>query len=713
MLLRRKQFNRDLEEEIRIHIEMKECEQIQAGVAPEEAHYAAQRQFGNTLLLRERSRDMWGWNSFEELIQDLRYGLRMLVKNPGFTAVAVLTLALGIGANTAIFSFVDAVMLTRPPFPHPEQIVQLWEKSPQGDRNDISTLNFLDWKKQSTVFTAMAAQNWGAVTLTGTDRPVELRDGQVSAPFFDILGVKPMLGRTFAPDEDQLGKQFEVILSHRTWESRFGADPGIVGRSVSLNGEAYTVIGVMPPGTFDREGQDVWTPLAFGPKTMARDFLWMNAWARLKPGVTLQQAREQMKSISARIEHDYPLSNKGWSATVDRYEDRRVDDGIKKSLLVLFAAVAAVLLIGCVNLANLSLVRGAAREREVAIRLALGGGRVRLVRQFLTESVLLAGLGGIAGAALGWGLMVGLKAWIPLSRLPAEADVQLDGRVLMFTAATVIVTGILFGIAPALHNARVDLVGSLKEGGRGSTSGAGSKRVRNALVISEIALAFILLSCAGLLIRSFYQLQQVDPGFDSTDVITMWLPMSSTQYPDGPRIMNYQEQVMEKIQALPGVRQAAITIALPLEGWGYGMWFQIEGAPFIERAKRPSCGFKIVSPSYLSALGMRLLKGRWLSDADAPGTAPVAVINETMAKSYFKDQDPIGKRILIQQIIPGQAELGPEIPWQVVGVVADEKLWSLDASSSGLYVSYQQSLTAQTLLVVRAAMDPALLVKSI
>jgi predicted permease len=712
-LFRKSRVEQALSNELRFHLEKQIQEMVAKGMTPEEARYTALREFGGVDQIKEECRDMRRVNYIENLIQDVRYGLRQLRRSPGFTAVAVLTLALGIGANTAIFSFVDAVMLTRPPFPHPEQIVQLWEKPPEGDRNSISTLNFLDWKKQSTVFTAMAAQDWGSVTLTGTDRPVEMRDGQVSAPFFDILGVKPMLGRTFAPDEDQLGKQFEVILSHRIWESRFGADPGIVGRSISLNDEPYTVIGVMPPGTFDREGQDVWTPLAFGPKHMARDFHWMNAWARLKPGVTLEQAREQMKSIAARIEHDYPLSNKGWSATVDRYEDRRVDDGLKKSLLVLFAAVATVLLIGCVNLANLSLVRGAGRGREVAIRLALGGSRVRLVRQFLTESVLLAGLGGIAGAALGWGLMVGLKAWIPLTHLPAEADVQLDGRVLMFTAATVIVTGILFGIVPALQNARVDLVGSLKEGGRGSTSGGGRKRVRNALVVAEIALAFILLSGAGLLLRSFYQLQQVDPGFDSTNVITMGLPRSSTQYPDGPRMINYQEQVMEKIQALPGVRQAAITIALPLEGWGYGMWFMIEGAPFVERPNRPTCGFKIVSPSYLSAVGMRLLKGRWLSDADAPGTAPVAVINETMAKRYFKDQDPIDKRILIQQIIPGQAQLGPEIPWQVVGIVADEKLWSLDASNSGLYVSYQQSLMARTSLVVRAAMDPALLVKSI
>jgi len=647
------------------------------------------------------------------LTKDLRFALRVIRNSPGFTAVAILTLALGIGANTAIFSFVNAVLLKPLPFPHAERILNVWEKPPEGDRNGISTLNFLDWKSQNTVFTAMAAQAWGSVTLTGADVPVELRNGRVSAPYFDIFGAKPMLGRTFAPDEDQPGKQYEVVLSHRLWESRFGADPSLIGRSIRLNGSSYTVIGVMPPGVFDREWQDLWTPLAFEPKDMTRDYHWMISWAQLKPGLSLEQAREQMKAIAARIEHDYPQSNKGWSATVDRYQDQVVGAGLKRSLLVLLAAVGAVLLIGCVNLANLLLVRGAGREREVAIRSALGAGRARLVRQFLTESVLLAGLGGATGVAVGWGLMRGLKVWIPVSLLPAEADVQLDGHVLLFTAAIVIATGILFGIAPALHSAGVDLVGSLKEGGRGATSGTSRRKVRNTLVIAETALAFILLSGAGLLVRSFYQLAQVNPGFDSTNVITMWLPMTSEQYPDGPRIISYVGQVIEKLQAVPGVREVATTSGLPLEGWSEGMPFLIEGQPFVDLANRPAANYKRVSPSYLSALQMRLLKGRWLAETDTEGSVPVIVVNETMMKRYFKGQDPIGKRILIQQIIPGQPALGPEISWQVVGVVADEKTDGLDESSPGDYVSYKQSPTPHDALVVRGAMDPALLVKSI
>ncbi len=649
----------------------------------------------------------------DRLNNDVLFALRMIRKSPGFTGVAVLTLALGIGANTAIFSFVDAVLLKPLPFPHPERILNVWEKPPGGERNGISTMNFLDWQRQNTVFTAMAAQAWGAATLTGSDVPVQLRNGRVSASYFDIFGAKAMLGRTFAPGEDQLGKQYEVILSHRVWESRFGADTGIIGRTIRLNGAPYTVIGVMPPGVYDRDWQDLWTPLAFEPKDMTRDYHWMISWAGLKPGVTLQQARQQMNEIGARIEHDYPKSNKGWGVTVDRYQDRLVGDTDRQSLLVLLAAVGAVLLIGCVNLANLLLVRGAGREREVAVRSALGASRSRLMRQFLTESVMLACFGGTAGVAVGWGLMLGLKAWIPPSYLPAEADVQLNGSVLAFAAAIVIISGILFGIAPAFHGARADVVEWLKEGGRGATSGTGRRRVHNALVVAEIALAFVLLSGACLLIRSLYKLQNVDPGFDTTNVITMWLPMSSKQYPDGPRIISYIEQVTDKIRGVAGVREVATTSGLPLEGWSEGMPFMIEGQTFVDLANRPAANYKRVSPSYLSALHMRLLKGRWLAETDTEGSLPVIVVNETMVKRFFKGEEPIGKRVLIQQIIPGQPALGPEIPWQVVGVVADEKANGLDDSSPGDYVSYKQSPTPDTALVVQGAMDPIHLVKAI
>ncbi len=650
-------------------------------------------------------------NSF---LLDLRFAFRMIRNSPGFTVVSVLTLALGIGANAAIYSFVDGVLLKPLPYPHPEQILEVWEKPADGDRNGISTLNFLDWKNQNTVFTAMAAETGGSATLTGVDVPVQLRGSRVSARYFDIFGIKPFLGRTFAPNEDQPGKDQVVVLSNRIWQSRFGADRGILGRTIHLDSKPYTIIGVLPADDPHGRGwQDIWTPLAFQPQDMTRNFHWMRSWARLEPGVSLDQARTHMKSIAARIEHDYPDSNKGWSVTIDRFVDRVVDGDLRRSLLVLLAAVGAVLLIGCVNLANLLLARGASREREIAIRAALGAGRWRLVRQLLTESVVIACLGGTLGVALGYGLMRALKTWIPQFYLPAEAEVRMDARVLLFTAAVILLTGIVFGLAPALHAVRSDLAGSLKEGGRGATTGVARNRLRGALVIVEVALAFVLLSGAGLLIRSFYRLQQVDPGFETTNVVTMYLPMTDAQYPDGPHVINYLSEVMEKINAVPGVREAATTTALPLDGWGWGMPFLVQGQPFIDRAHRPGCFFKMVSPSYFRALGMRLLKGRALSETDTQGAVPAIIVNEEMVKRYFKNQEPLGSRILIQQIIPAKHELGPELPWEVVGVVADEKVGGLDDTSAGVYVSYKQSPTVDNGLVVRAAMDPNLLIKSI
>jgi len=648
------------------------------------------------------------------LSNDLRFALRMIRNSPGFSIVAVLTLALGIGANAAIYSFVDGVLLRPLPYPQAEGIIEVWEKRPDGGRNGNSTLNFLDWKNQNTVFTAMAAQTGGSYTLTGVDVPVQLRGSRVGAHYFDIFGIKPLLGRTFTPNEDEPGNERVVVLSNRIWQSRFGGDSSVIGRTIHLDNQPYSIIGVLPAeDPHGRGWQDIWTPLAFQPQDMTRNYHWMRTWARLKSSVSLEQARTQMKSIAARIEHDYPDSNKGWSVTLDRFIDRAVQDDLRSSLFVLLAAVGAVLLIGCANLANLLLARGASREREIAVRAALGAGRWRLMRQLLTESVLIACVGGTLGIALGYGLMRALKAWIPPFYLPAEADVHMDARVLLFTAAVILLTGILFGIAPALHAVRSNLAGSLKEGGRGATAGVARNRLRGALVVGEVALAFVLLSGAGLLIRSFYQLQQVDPGFETTNVITMYLPMANEQYPDAPHVTNYLSQIMEKINAVPGVRAAAVTTTLPLEGWGNGMPFLIDGQPYLDRANRPACFFKMVSPSYFPALGMHVLKGRTLSETDTQSAVPVLVVNETMVKRFFKGAEPLGKRIFIQQIVTAKPQLGPEIPWQVVGVVADEKVDGLDDTSPGVYVPYKQSAQVGDALVVRGNVDPNTLIKSI
>ncbi len=652
-----------------------------------------------------------------ELLQDLRYGLRTLAQNPSFTAVAVLTLAIGIGANTAIFSFVDGVLLKPLPYAEPDRIVLVLEKPPGGGRNGISTLNYLDWQKENHVFEYMAAQSGGSVVLTGVNEPVQLRGAVVSPHYFDIFGIKAVLGRTFLPEEEQPGKNNVAILSHALWESRFGSDPSLIGRTIILDGEPTTIIGVLPPGgAFDRAYAQIWRPLSFKPENMTRNFHWFSSFALLKRGVTLQQARAQMDTIGARIARDYPDSNKGWGVSIDPLSEMIVGKQMRQSLYVLLAAVGMVLLIGCANLANLTLARATARDREVAIRASLGAGRMRLVRQFLTENVLLSFCGGILGLAVGFVTMAGLKAAVPPFSFPREADISMDTRVLLFTLALSVLTGLIFGLAPAIQATRPNLAGSMKEGGRGASAGGARQRLRGALVVTEVALAFVLLTGAGLLIRSFFQMQQVDTGFDSTNVLTAGLPIPEKRFPDPAQLNIYLHQVLNNLTSLPGVRDAAVTSSLPMDGWGYGMPFQIADQPLVDRANRKACFFKMVSPSYFGTLAMRLRKGRLLSDRDVKGSPPVTVINETMARKYFPKRDPIGKRILIQEIVPGKTQLGNEIPWEVVGIVADEKVGSLDDKEDdnpGIYVSNQQSPTYYQALLVRAAMDPTTLQQAI
>jgi putative ABC transport system permease protein len=649
------------------------------------------------------------------MLRDVQYACRTLAKSPGFTVVSLLTLAIGIGANTAIFSFVDSALLKPLPYADADRIVRVLEKPPGFPRNGIATLNFLDWKNQNSVFDYMAPQSGGPLTLTGFGEPVQLRGARVGAHYFNIFGIKAVLGRTFAPDEDQRGKEKVAVLSHVTWVSQFGADPKLIGRTIRLDGQPYTVVGVLPEGgTFDRSFDQIWTPLAFEPENMTRNFHWFGSFAKLKAGVSLEKARAQMDTIGARIAQDYPDSNKGWGVVVERFADVIVDEDLRLSLYVLLAAVGMVLLIGCVNLANLMLLRGAARAREVALRAALGASRTRLVRQFLTESVLLSLTGGVFGIGLGYATMAALKAALPPYSLPAEVNVTMDGRVLLFALAISVLTGILFGLAPALGATKTDLVTSLKEGGGGTIGGARHK-LRGALVVAEVALAFVLLTGAGLLIRSFFQMQQADLGVDTTNVLTAGLPLSDKVYPDPVRLDSYLREIESNLQALPGVRDVAFASALPMQGWGYGMPFQIAGQAAVDRANRQACFFKMVSPSYFRAVGMRLRKGRGLSERDLPGAPPVAVVNETMVRKYFPKQDPIGQRIMVQQIIPGKTQLGPEVAWEVVGVVADERVTNLDnkRDNPGMYVTNEQSPVYFGGLVVRAAINPAGLEKAV
>jgi putative ABC transport system permease protein len=651
-----------------------------------------------------------------EIVQDLKFGFRSLLKSPGFAIVAIATIGIGIGANAAIFSIVDGILLKPSPFKEIDRMVRVLEKPPGGGRNGISTLNYLDWEKQNTVFQYIAAQSWGTVSLTGVETPVQVVSERVRAHFFDVFQGTPRIGRTFAEGEDEVGRDHVAVISNTFWVSQFGSDPAVLGKTMILDGEPYTVIGVMPPGRFDLTATKIWRPLSFPPANMTRDFHWFGAWALLKKGVSLQQARTQMDALAIRIAHDYPKSNKGWGIGIDSFASVAVGGDLKRSLYVLMGAVGMVLMIGCANLANLTLARGISREREVAIRAAIGAGRWRLVRQFLTESLLLSVMGGALGLAIGYGGFALLKAYMPDGTIPPNLEVSMDGRVFLFVAALSVVTGILFGIVPALKATKPDLTNSIKQGSPGSSPGHASRRFRGILVVAEVAVAFVLLAGSGLLIRSFFRMQGVETGFDSTNVVTAGLPIPDRRFRSETEFKLYLHQISDAVASVPGVRDVALTSALPLEGWGYGMPFQIEGTKTVDAANRPDCFFKMVGPSYFHALGMRLTRGRLLDDHDVAGAPPAAVINETMAKKYFPNENPVGKRIRVEKIAYAATKLGPEIPWEVVGVVADEKVENLGAQGNedpGMYVTTDQSPQTGQALVVRGKTESALLQRSI
>jgi putative ABC transport system permease protein len=649
------------------------------------------------------------------LLQDLRYAGRTLAKSPGFAAVALLTLALGIGANTAIFSFVDGLLLKPLPYKDADRIVRVLEKPPRGDRNGISTLNFLDWQKDNQVFDFMAAQGGGGATLTGVSDPVQLRGARVSARYFDIFGIQAAIGRTFRPDEDQLGKNKVVVLSHVLWVNQFGADPAIVNRTILLDNEPHTVIGVLPEGSaFDRAANQLWRPLAFEPSNMTRNFHWLVSFARLKSGISLEQARANMDAIGSRIEKDFPDSNKSWGVVTERYADTLIGPELRTGLLVLMTATGLVLLIGCANLANLALARGVSREREVALRAALGAGRWRLVRQFLTENILLSLCGGVLGIGIGYGTMKWLQLLVPPFSFAREAKIVMDVRVLLFALAISVVTGVLFGLAPAWQATSPDLAGSMKDGGRGTSGAASRKWLRDTLIVTEVALAFVLLVGSGLMMRSFFRLLNVDTGLESTNVLTIGMPIATTRFPDPARLNLYLREIRTAVETVPGVRETALSCAPPLQGTCYGMPMQVANRPVVDRANRQGGFYKVVSPSYFSTLGLKMLRGRALSDRDVKSAPPALVINERLARREFPNENPVGQRLLIQEIIPGKTELGPDIAWDIVGVVRDEKVQGMaDDRSAGVYVSNEQSPVYFMTLNVRAQIDPIALQKPI
>jgi putative ABC transport system permease protein len=629
------------------------------------------------------------------LMQDLRYGLRTLARSPGFTVVAMIVLALGIGANTAIFSVVDAMLLRPLPYADAGRLVFLSEHSEQVPDMSISYLNYLDWERQNSVFSQIAVFREDSLNLTGVDRPERVEVWSASRNFLTTLGVKPILGRDFLPEEDKPGANLAVLVSYGYWRQRYAGDPTVVGRTLTLDGEPATVVGILPPGFKFAYDASVYAPIGRDRQLqMARDnHSGTYGVARLKPGVTLEQARTQMLAIADRLAQQYPDTNKGNSVVVIPLRDELVQD-VRPALLVLLAAVGLVLLIACVNVANLLLARAAARKKEIAIRGALGASRTRVVRQLLTESLVLASMGGALGLLLGYWGIGGLTSLIPAD-FRNLIELRIDSGVLAFTLGVSLLTGLLFGLVPAFQTTRPDLNEALKEGGRSSTSGLQQHRFRSGLAASEVALSLVLLAGAGLVLRSVTKLLAVDPGFDAHNVLTLRISLPEARYPAGQQAALFFQHVLERVRPLPGVLSAGVVTPLPLTGQGWQTDFYIEGKPMPPPGQLPNSDFHTVDPGYFQTLKIPLLRGRYFTNTDTEKAPLVALINQAMAERYWPGQDPVGRRFHLEDWVT------------VVGIVGNTKQYGLDRPyKTEFYRPYLQHPLYYMTLAVRTGSNP-------
>jgi predicted permease len=727
---RRQDKHEELEQELQSHLQMAASDRIERGESTEKAQQAAGREFGNVSLVQQITRDQWGSLWLEEFLQDLRYGARMLRKNPAFTLVAILTLALGIGANTAIFSVVNGVLLNPLPYPHPEQLVTLHESKPNFEFGSISYPNFRDWQRDNHTFSSVAISRSYAFSLTGIGEAEQVRGRFISSDFFPTVGVNPVLGRNFGPGEDEIGAAPIALISAGLWKRKFGSSPDVLGKSITLDGRGYTVVGVVP-ANFDlllRNFQvaEIYVPIGqwnnpLLPKRGAG--LGVHGIARLKPGVSIEQARADMSEVTRNLAAAFPDDNKGVAATLRPLRQDMLGD-VQPILLVLFVAVAFVLLIACVNVANLLLARSTGRTREFAIRTALGAGQGRVIRQLLTESILLALVGGALGLALAsWGTQAALKH-LPAG-LPRAAAIGLDARVLIFTAAVSLLAGILFGLAPALKTRTPELHKTLKEGGRGASNARhGAQAV---FVVVEMAMALVLLIGAGLMIRTMARLWTVNPGFRPENVLTFSVslpPSMITARPDAIRAA--VRELDAKIAATPGVQSMSETWgAVPL-GSDDEQLFWLDGQPQPASQNEMSWTIDyIVEPGYLRTMGIPLQRGRFFTAQDNEHAPLVVVIDDVFARKYFGNQDPIGKRIVLNNHRSVRVQDESDGRAEIVGVVGHVNQWGLDSDDTHqlraeLYIPCMQMPDAFFSLVpngisvmVRAANSTAGLLDSI
>jgi putative ABC transport system permease protein len=701
----------DIDREMRVHVELQTEANIRAGMSPAEARAKAMQSFGNVNRAVDAAYDVRGGGLFETITQDIRYGVRMLAKHKAFTSVAVITLALGIGANTAIFSVVNELLLRPLAYRDAERIVMLWEVTPQGrHQNTTSRANFRSWRDQSTSYQHIAAFTDQRFNLTGDGEPEELSVQFATPEFFKVLGVDPILGRALLPEDAEAGKPPVAVLSYGLWQRRFGGQASVIGQPITLNGVKFLVIGVMP-ASFQfhikhRSGTgrpaELWTvlpmPTGAGANERGR---FLSVVARLKDGVPVDQAAAELRTIAARLSDEAPEFNKNYTGEVLPLREQFFGN-VRRPLWLMLGAVGFVLLIACANVANLLLSLATSREKEIAVRTALGARRMRIVRQLLTESLLLALLGSALGLGFAW---LGIKALMLISPrdLVSLQSVGLNVTVLLWTLGVSVLTGIVFGLAPALHISRLNLNDSLKEGGKSESGQAsGSRRLRNALVVSEIALAVVLLASAGLLIRSFIRLQQVDRGFNTDNLLTMVVRLPEARYREDAQLVTFFNQTLERVRALPTVRSAGMINFLPLYGGlGSSTGFKIEGQPEPPPGQGPTTDVRVADTGYFQAMGIPLLRGRNFSDSEHKEARHVILINEALARKYFANEDPLGQRLDVAMFDT------PTIT-EIVGVVGNVRYDSLiDESPPAVYFPHPELAYSFMTLVIRTDGDPA------
>jgi putative ABC transport system permease protein len=701
----------DLDQDIRNHIEIETRDNVARGVSPDEARRAAMLKFGNVTRVKEDTREVWSFVWLEQLLQDIRYGLRMLRKNPGFTAVVVMTLALGIGANTAIFSVVYAVLLRPLPYQDASRLVLLNETTPNVGTVSVSYPNFIDWRKQSQTFSQMAAVREVGFNLTGVVRPENLRSLAVSPTFLAILGVKPLLGRDFSAQEENAGTAPVVLVSYDMWQSHLGSDPDVVGKTMLLDGRAFMIVGVLPADFRWLDKTDVIEPIGVwatnNPDATNRGERGdTSVVGRLAPQIAFRQAQTEMVGIAARLAKEYPLADETSGVELMQLRDAFVGDS-RPAILILFGAVLFVLLIACANVANLFLARGATRRKEIALRFTFGASRGRIMRQLLAESFILAFVGGTLGLALAIGGIHAIARWIPADML-SGAVVTLNGAVFFFVAALVVVAAFVFGLAPAAHSAKSGIQSNLKESSRTSSASAAQNKLRGAFAVAEIALALVLLVGAGLMTKSLYRLMSVNPGFRPERVLSMEMDLPERQYSTDPAILNFWQRALDGVRAMPGVDSAAVGTVVPLTGNHSRSDVTIEGMAQPKPGEHPHPDVHVVSSDYLATMGISLIRGRTFTEADDEKAPYVGMINTMMAQRFFPGADPVGKRCMIGH--PGEKN-----DWMtIVGVAGDTSLYGLaNPARLEIYVPFRQAPRTDMNLVVKSGVGPAALSSAI